>query len=119
MALYTLLEAAAFTRVAEAYGLGDGAGGGGHPRGLHQHQPPRAHLGGRFFVRHTTVRSAEDLRFEAACSPTSPSPTSPRPRCFPTLQGQPFLELEGGRVSVFTWLVGEELRRAAAHRRST
>ena len=33
----------------------------------------------------------------------------PAPRLVSTREGQPFLEMEGGRVSVFAWLPGEEL----------
>jgi homoserine kinase type II len=66
---------------------------------------------GRLFVRHTTVRSAEDLRFEAALLTHLTESHFPSPTLLPTKQGRPFLELEGGRVSVFKWLSGEELRR--------
>ena len=111
MAVYTVLKPEAFTRVAEAYGLGAVQEVVAIPEGSintnHRILTPE----GKLFVRHTTVRSAEDLRFEAALLTHLTESHFPSPTLLMTKQGKPFLELEGGRVSVFKWLSGEELRR--------
>jgi homoserine kinase type II len=67
---------------------------------------------GRLFVRHTTVRSPADLRFEAELLAHLAESRFPAPHMLRTRDGRPFLELEGGRVCVFKWLPGEELGRA-------
>ena len=111
MAVYTVLKPEAFARVAEAYGLGAVEEVVAIPEGSintnHRIRTPE----GRLFVRHTTVRSAEDLRFEAALLTHLTESHFPSPTLLMTKQGKPFLELEGGRVSVFKWLSGEELKR--------
>ncbi len=112
MALYTTLDAAAFTRLAEAYGLGTVREFIGIPQGSINSNYRLVTASGRFFVRHTTVRSAEVLRFEADLLALLNESHCPAPRLVSTREGAPFLELEGGRVSVFAWLVGEELTRA-------
>ncbi|AKQ67609.1 Homoserine kinase [Myxococcus hansupus] len=50
---------------------------------------------GRYFVRHTTVRSAEDLRFESALLAHLAAYHFPGPVQLTTRDGAPFLELEG------------------------
>src|SRR6218665_2235286 len=111
MALYTSLDAAAFTRLAEAYGLGSVREFAGIPQGSINTNYRLMTSAGRFFVRHTTVRSAEDLRFEAGLLSLLNESHFPSPRLVHTREGVPFLEWEGGRVCVFAWLVGEELTR--------
>ncbi|WP_224246003.1 homoserine kinase [Hyalangium gracile] len=111
MAVYTVLKPEAFARVAEVYGLGEVKEVVAIPEGSINTNHRVLTATGRFFVRHTTVRSAEDLRFEAGLLTHLTESHFPSPTLVPTLQGRPFLELEGGRVSVFKWLSGEELRR--------
>ncbi len=111
MAVYTVLKPEAFARVAEAYGLGGVQEVVAIPEGSINTNHRVLTSEGRVFVRHTTVRSAEDLRFEAALLSHLTESHFPSPTLLRTKQGQPFLELEGGRVSVFKWLSGEELRR--------
>lgn len=111
MALYTSLDASAFQRLAEAYGLGSVREFAGIPQGSINSNFRLVTSAGRFFVRHTTVRSAEDLGFEAGLLALLNAAHYPSPRLVHTREGQPFLELEGGRVCVFAWLVGEELTR--------
>jgi homoserine kinase type II len=112
MAVYTELKPEAFARVSEAYGLGPVQEVVTIPEGSintnHRIRTPE----GRLFLRHTTVRSAEDLRFEAALLTHLTESHFPSPTLLLTKQGRPFLELEGGRVSIFKWLAGEELRRS-------
>jgi homoserine kinase type II len=111
MAVYTVLKPEAFARVAEAFGLGTVQEVVAIPEGSINTNHKVLTSTGRFFVRHTTVRSAEDLRFEAALLAHLTESHFPSPTLLLTAQGQPFLELEGGRVSVFKWLSGEELQR--------
>jgi homoserine kinase type II len=112
MALYTTLDAAAFARLSEAYGLGTVHEFTGIPQGSINSNFRLVTASGRYFVRHTTVRSADDLRFEADLLSLLNESHCPAPRLVSTREGAPFLELEGGRVCVFAWLVGEELTRA-------
>ncbi|PTL80411.1 homoserine kinase [Vitiosangium sp. GDMCC 1.1324] len=112
MALYTTLDAAAFHRLAEAYGLGTVREFTGIPQGSINTNSRLVTTSGRYFVRHTTVRSAEDLRFEAALLTLLNESHFPSPRLVSTREGAPFLEWEGGRACVFAWLSGEELTRA-------
>ncbi|HSP80480.1 MAG TPA: homoserine kinase [Myxococcaceae bacterium] len=111
MALYTLLDAAAFDRLAEAYALGPVREFAGIPQGSINSNYRLVTASGRYFVRHTTVRSAEELRFEAELLQLLDESHFPGPRLVSTREGAPFLELEGGRVCVFAWLPGEELTR--------
>ncbi|MFL5355284.1 homoserine kinase [Archangium sp.] len=112
MALYTSLDAAAFSRLAQAYGLGPVREFTGIPQGSINTNNRLVTSSGRYFVRHTTVRSAEDLRFEAELLSLLNESHFPSPRLVLTREGAPFLEWEGGRASVFAWLAGEELTRA-------
>jgi homoserine kinase type II len=111
MAVYTVLQPEAFARVAEAYGLGTVQQVVAIPEGSINTNHRVITSAGRYFVRHTTVRNAEDLRFESALLTHLTESHFPSPTLLLTKQGRPFLELEGGRVSVFKWLSGEELKR--------
>jgi homoserine kinase type II len=112
MALYTTLDTAAFSLLAEAYGLGPVREFTGIPQGSINSNYRLVTASGRYFARHTTVRSAAELRFEAELLALLNEAHCPAPRLVSTREGAPFLELEGGRVSVFAWLAGEELTRA-------
>ncbi len=111
MAVYTVLGPEAFAQVSEAFGLGAVKESVAIPQGSINTNHRVETEQGRFFVRHTTVRSSEELRFEADLLSHLTEARFPSPTLLRTRQGQPFLEMEGGRVSVFKWLVGEELRR--------
>jgi homoserine kinase type II len=111
MAVYTVLDSGAFARISEAFGLGEVRTVDTIPEGSINTNHRFLTSLGRFFVRHTTVRSAEELRFEAALLAHLSGSQFPCPAPVLTGQGQPFLELQGGRVSVFRWLAGEELKR--------
>jgi homoserine kinase type II len=111
MAVYTVLRPEAFERVSEAFSLGVVQEVIAIPEGSINTNHRVLTDQGRFFVRHTTVRSAEDLRFEAGLLAHLTESHFPSPTVLPTKQGRPFLELEGGRVTVFKWLPGEELKR--------
>lgn len=113
MAVHTVLPPEAFERVAEAFGLGAVREVTPIPQGSINTNHRVETQGGRYFVRHTTVRSAEDLRFESALLAHLAAYHFPGPVQLTTRDGATFLELEGGRVSVFRWLPGEELRHPA------
>ena len=51
--------------------------------------------GGRYFMRHTTVRSTDDLRFESALLAHLAEFHFPGPVLLTPRGGAPFLELEG------------------------
>jgi homoserine kinase type II len=111
MAVYTVLGPEAFARISEAFELGPVQEVVAIPEGSINTNHRITTARGRFFVRHTTVRSAEDLRFEAGLLTHLTESHFPSPTLVHTQQGRPYLDLEGGRVSVFKWLVGEELQR--------
>ncbi len=114
MAVHTALPPEAFARVAEAYGLGKVVEVTPIPQGSINTNHRFTTDSGRYFLRHTTVRSADDLRFEAALLAHLAAYHFPGPvLLLPGHEEPPFLELEGGRVSVFRWLPGEELRHPA------
>jgi len=110
MAVHTALPPEAFARVAEAYGLGAVREVVPIPQGSINTNHRLETEGGRYFMRHTTVRSTDDLRFESALLAHLAEFHFPGPVLLTPRSGAPFLELEGGRVSVFRWLPGEELR---------
>ncbi|XXF75960.1 homoserine kinase [Myxococcaceae bacterium GXIMD 01537] len=112
MAVYTALDRGAFARLSEAFGLGEVVETAGIPQGSINTNYGLTTSTGRFFVRHTTVRSAEDLRFEADLLAHLAESHFPAAHMLRTRDGQPFVELEGGRACVFAWLSGEELGRA-------
>lgn len=112
MAVYTALEPSAFTQLCEAYGLGEPQETTGIPQGSINTNYRLVTSRGRYFVRHTTVRSAADLRFEADLLTHLADSHFPAPNLLRTRDGRPFIELQGGRVCVFGWLAGEELSRA-------
>jgi homoserine kinase type II len=111
MAVYTTLSSEAFARVSEAFGLGPVREVTPIPQGSINTNHRVVTEQGRYFVRHTTVRSPDDLRFESALLEHLARFHFPAPVLLSTRDGRPFMELEGGRVSVFKWLAGEELRR--------
>ncbi|MFP2963951.1 homoserine kinase [Myxococcus sp. 1LA] len=113
MAVHTALPPEAFERVAEAFGLGAVREVTPIPQGSINTNHRVETQSGRYFVRHTTVRSAEDLRFESALLAHLAAYHFPGPVQLTTRDGATFLEMEGGRVSVFRWLPGEELRHPA------
>ncbi|WP_223635126.1 homoserine kinase [Corallococcus sp. EGB] len=111
MAVYTTLPPEAFTHVADAYGLGAVRSMTPIPQGSINTNHRLETDAGRVFVRHTTVRSPEDLRFEASLLEHLARAHFPAPVLLKPRGPTPFLELHGGRISVFKWLAGEELTR--------
>ena len=65
---------------------------------------------GRFFFRHTTARSKDDLLFEASLVEFLAESQFPSPRLV-RAKGAPFLETKGGLASIFHFLPGEEMSR--------
>jgi len=111
LAVYAALDEKDFTLVTEAYGLGSFVEATGIPQGSINTNYRIETGSGRYFVRHTTVRSAADLTFEAGLLAHLAQSAFPSPHLLRARSGAPFLELAGGRVSVFRYLVGEELTR--------
>jgi homoserine kinase type II len=111
MAVYTTLPPEAFTQVAEAYGLGAVRAVTPIPQGSINTNVRLETDQGRFFLRHTTVRSPDDLRFEAALLQHLSAACFPAPVLLSPPGPAPYLEMHGGRVSVFRWLAGEEFTR--------
>ncbi len=112
MALYTPLTPEDLALVDAAYGLGGILLAVGIPQGSINTNYRLETGKGRRFLRHTTVRSEEDLRFEARLLSLLHDGAFGAPRLDATLAGLPFLPLKGGRVSVFHFLPGDELQRA-------
>ncbi|NPC73109.1 homoserine kinase [Corallococcus exiguus] len=111
MAVYTTLPPEAFTHVAEVWGLGPVRSITPIPQGSINTNHRLETDSGRVFVRHTTVRSPDDLRFEASLLDHLSQAHFPAPVLLVPPGPTPFLELHGGRISVFKWLAGEEYTR--------
>lgn len=113
MAVYAELSAAELETVAAAFGLPTPVEAFGIPAGSINSNFRLETPGGRYFLRLTTARSGEDLVFEANLLRLLTSSAFPAPTLLWTKDGAPYLALAGGRVSVFRYLSGEELTRAA------
>ncbi|HYV45017.1 MAG TPA: homoserine kinase [Myxococcaceae bacterium] len=111
MALYAALADDDFVAVCAELALGDFASAAGIPQGSINTNYFLHTSTGRYFLRHTTVRSDADLRFEAALLLHLRESRFPAPHLHLSRSGEPFLALAGGRVSVFGYLPGEELTR--------
>lgn len=111
MAVYTELGDGELAEVARAFGLGAIREWRFVPQGSINTNVRLETEKGRFFARHTTVRSGEDLAFEASLLEHLASARFPAPSLVRTAKGAPFFPLAGGRVSVFHYLAGEELTR--------
>lgn len=112
MAVYAALDDNDFALVAREFGLGAFHGATGIPQGSINTNYRIECAAGRFFLRHTTVRSEADLQFEADLLAHLQESAFPAPHLLRTTRGPAFIELRGGRVSVFGYLSGEELTRA-------
>lgn len=111
MAIYAALSSADFDRVTLEYGLLPPVSAIGVPEGSINTNYRLETGDGRRFLRHTTVRSAADLEFEAGLLRHLAENQYPAPHLHPTRAGAPFLEIAGGRVTLFGYLAGEELSR--------
>jgi homoserine kinase type II len=111
MAVYTLLTDPEVAWVAKAFGLGTLEGWQFISQGSINTNLWLATSSGRFFARHTTVRSAEELSFEAELLDHLAGAGFPAPVLVRSTDGARFIELASGRVSLFRYLAGEELCR--------
>ena len=112
MAVYTELSSEELSELAAAFGLGAISEAVGIPQGSINTNLRLETASGRFFVRHTTVRSEDELRYEAALLDHLHASAFPAPTLVRSLRGEPFIPLRGGRVCVFHWLTGEEKTRS-------
>jgi homoserine kinase type II len=112
LAVYVPFEQREIDAVAAAFGLGKVVEWHGIPQGSINTNYRMKTAGGRFFLRHTTVRTAAELEFEAALLGHLHESRFPAPTLVWTIDGRPFWPALGGRVSVFEWLTGDELSRA-------
>ncbi len=112
MAIYTDLTQHDFEAIATAFGLGTVAHAVFVPQGSINTNVKLETGAGRFFVRHTTVRSPSDLEFEAGVLGLLHEAKVPAPVMRRTLQGAASVELRGGRACVFELIHGEEMTRA-------
>jgi len=113
MALYTQLSPEELAAIANAFRLGALRAARGIPHGSINTNYRLQTDNGVYFLRHTTVRSSADLDFEAAFISHLVAGGFPAPTLVRTAEGACFLEIAGGRASVFRHLPGEELTRAA------
>src|SRR5688500_16104680 len=113
MALYVQLSREDLAAVTAAFALGKLEGAEGIPQGSINTNYRLETASGRYFLRHTTVRSAGDLEFEAGLLGHLAEGAFPAPRLVRSKDGAAFVEVARGRVSVFRWLAGEELTRDA------
>lgn len=112
MAIYAALGEEELAAVVREFGLAPPVQAIGVPEGSINTNYRLETGEGRRFLRHTTVRSPAELIFEAGLLQHLIRNGFPAPQLLPTRGGAPFLELAGGRASVFEFLAGEELSRA-------
>ena len=112
MAVYVAFEQREIDAVAEVFGLGKVLDCRGIPHGSINTNYRLDTERGRFFMRHTSVRAPSELEFEAALLEHLHQSAFPAPVLVYTREGRPFWPALDGRVSVFQWLIGEELSRA-------
>ena len=113
VALYTQLSPEELAAVAGAFRLGALRAARGIPHGSINTNYRLQTDSGVYFLRHTTVRSPADLDFEAAFISHLVAGGFPAPTLVRTAGGGCFLEIAGGRASIFQHLPGEELTRKA------
>jgi homoserine kinase type II len=111
LAVYIPFEQREIDAVAEVFRLGKVLGSHGIPQGSINTNYRLETDRGRFFLRHTTVRSASELEFEAALLGHLHESRFPAPTLVWTVDGRPFWPALEGRISVFEWLAGDELSR--------
>jgi len=112
VAVYTELSSEQLSAVARAFQLGELRQAHGIPHGSINTNFRLETAKGTYFLRHSTVRSASDLEFEAALISHLIEGGFPAPTLVRDAGGAAFLELANGRASVFRYLPGEELTRA-------
>lgn len=111
MAIYTELEPSEIAQAFAEYGLPNPDRVTPIPEGS-INTNYRVDAGGTpYFLRHTTVRSEADLKFEAEVVETLSKEKIAAPVMRRTKALEPSLALRGGRVCVFDWLSGSELTR--------
>jgi len=112
LAVYTVFSDDELAEVARAFGLGLRTAKG-IPHGSINTNFRLETEQGTFFLRHSTVRTREDLSFEAALLAHLVQGGFPAPTPMVTASGEPFLSIRGGLASIFRYLAGEELSRSA------
>ena len=112
VAVYTELSFEQLSLIARAFQLGEVRAARGIPHGSINTNFRLETDSGTFFLRHSTVRTAADLEFEAALIAHLLRGGFPAPTLVRTAEASPFLEIAGGRASIFRHLAGEELTRA-------
>jgi homoserine kinase type II len=112
VAVYTTFEQRDIEQVCAAFVLGAPRSWRGIPQGSINTNYVLQTEQGRFFLRHTTVRSPDDLQFEAAFLDHLHRLGFAAPTLRRTPTGQSDIPLRGGRASVFGWLLGTERGRA-------
>jgi homoserine kinase type II len=111
LAVYVPFEQREIDAVAEVFALGKVLQSRGIPHGSINTNYLLETERGRFFMRHTVVRAASELEFEAGLLAHLHESAFPAPVLMPTRDGHAFWPVLGGRVSVFNWLSGNELSR--------
>lgn len=111
MAVYTVLEPSTLQRVVDAFGLGVLQEAIGIPQGSINTNYRLETSAGRYFLRHSHLRSESDLAFEAQLLRHLELAAVPAPRLHLTRDGAFSLQAQGGFLSLFGWLAGEERSR--------
>lgn len=112
MAIYTHLTPVDFELISSRYGLGQVVEAKGIPQGSINSNFQLTTQHGRYFVRHTTVRSESELEFEASLLEHLASNHLSVPRML-RVEGQASIQWANGRVCLFTYLQGEEKTKAS------
>jgi homoserine kinase type II len=111
VALYAALSDDELKTLCDEFALGALRSARGIPQGSINTNYLLETASGRYFVRHTTVRSEADLQFEAMLLDLLHDSRFPAPQLHRTRAGAAFFPMRGGLASVFGYLPGEELTR--------
>lgn len=111
MAIFTHLTQLELSRICDEFELGGLVEARFIPFGSINTNAMLDAASGRFFLRHTTVRSEGDLEFEAALLQHLAVARFPAPVMRRARSGLPFVAIAGGRACVFDYLAGEEVTR--------
>jgi homoserine kinase type II len=111
MAIYTSLSPQQLEEISRAFDLGEVREHRFIPEGSINTNASLVTAKGRYFLRHTTVRSEEDLAFEASLLEHLARARLAAPVMLRSGKGLPFHPIAGGRACVFEFLEGSERSR--------
>src|SRR4051794_265488 len=112
MANFSSLSTADLDAVCAAFGLGARVQADSVGHGESNSNARLVTQQGRYFLRYSLTRESESLAFEAAVLKLLEQAHTPAAVLRTTVDGKAWFEVASGKVSLFSWVPGEELARA-------